>query len=439
MKHVRKYHIGKSGPAPCDAQTGKCPYGGGTEHFRTHEDAAEFEYGSKVQLTKINGTIGRIKPHFDIRKASFNVFTIDKAATLETKNRGEYSELYALQHFLSEEESHFSENSKTFEVTAVQAKNHQYLIEQNGDQKNIFFKTPNGIVSKCDLAKHEQTQELLKILVEGSQKTGVNTFSSKMIQDECVRLGFSNGRVPKAPSHSKTDLRVWDENGCERRLSVKSYLGRNPGLMSASTASVVSYPAHAPKNISPSDCHALAEKASKAKSYSQAYKILKNAGVRFDSSVGVPDHPKFRKNLECIDPNAQKAYSKALFQMVDKDTSIQDDPKLVKAYHKTLGNFAHGMTYTRNPPKSEQVTDFLTVKSDGSVMIQNFPNVEETGSNLASRVEFMAPAKARSFGGGTVEYIDGKFIFKLNSNVEIYETVEKRTKKIRNTNRGKLK
>lgn len=423
--HVKKDN---SGVAKCKAKPGNCPLGGANEHFESEEDGLESIYGTAASnnLTKTANGVGRPKPNFDYSEYTMMWYSLEKGATDERKNKGEFSEMYALNVLLSNNELHPGPGSKSFTPTAVQAKNHQYIIDENfeydeGERRMVYVKPPNGKVVELTPISQENLDDLGEGIKRGARGAGT-TFKCQAVKDAAVRVGFTNERIPKAPSESKVDLRAWDENGDERRLSVKSYFGYDPALMSASAqSSELKYSASLPEGMSEDDANNLIAKT-EGLSTKEKVKALRRAGVSFDPDSGVPSSEAFRKNLESTDANAQKAYSRALFSVADSETEMSEDLK--PAYNRTLGAFAHGMTYSTRQPEHEKVTDFMVIRPNGGASIYNFGSEEETGEHFAKRAKFSEPAKSKA-KSGELTFENGKFTMNLNSNVSISQVPRK--------------
>jgi len=407
-----KIHIGRNGkPGKCTADPGNCPFGGSNEHFENEEQAYEAEYaGAGVALTKTNGQLGRPMPEFDHNTAKFSIFRMDEGAKPETKNKGEYSELHALATCLSDREMIFNAGSEPFEITAVQAKNHKYKIVDEDGEKAVYLQDPIGDVYSITTADDDRLNDLSNAISKGKK-----TFKSPTVQAECVRLGFLNGRIPKAPAGDKSDLSVWDENGKEHRLSIKSYLGHDPALMSASKGSEMTYEADLPDGMTQEDAESLV-KETEEMSTKEKIKYLKNKGIEFDPDSGAPTHEKFKKNLESVDPDSQRAYSRGVFSIADSNTEMSDDLK--EPFNKTIGAFSTRMTYTEKVPQGKEITDFMTINQNGRASIMNFEDDRQAGEYFSKRLTFSEPADSK-FPSGKLNVKNGRISLLLNSNASI--------------------
>lgn len=411
------FHIGPKGPAPCKAKTpGGCPFGGSNEHFDTLEGATENHYGHlAVSFTKN----GAPKPEVDHNKAKFGFIKLDEGSTLEKKNKGEFAEAYALDGLVSNNKLHFAYGTEPFTVTAVQAKNHVYSINPD-DPDDIVVQPPDGSVysvSRQDDEALEYTRD--QIQAGGGVRREGSAFSSSHIQYRMTSMGFTNGRVPKSPSESKSDLSAWDENGQEHRISVKSYMGSNPALASASKASEMTYSSSLPEGMSDGEAQTIVDET-KDMSTQERVKHLKRKGITFDPDSGEPTHDKFKRNLDSLNSEgtAQKAYSRGLFTVADSNTEMSDDLK--EDYSRTLGAFSRRMRYTDVEPKGREVTDHMSISRTGMMSINSFKSDEEAGAYYTKRARFSEPAKGK-FPSGDVEVKDGRAVLRLNSNISISE------------------
>lgn len=422
------FHVNKKGvKGKCGAKSKEsCPYyddkdqNGG--HFGTEEEIEEYVSNkfSQPELSKglysYNVNIGekgarepqtmteafsRPEPNFSYSTFSFGEpFTLDSGAKLESKNKGEYSEMAALVSVLSEKSVHVSTFSPNkWEPSSVSIGNMEYIIRQDEEDPDdpdykpkpmVFCRpvdsdpsTPGKRVLSAD--DTETSSYLIDAIKSGSSTA--RTFGSPSIQRACVAFGFTDGRVPKAPSSSKADMVVWDKEGKEHRVSVKSYLGSDPALTSPSKSSAVRWETRSP--LSKEETKGLVEELNNSTNLtpSDKFKILKKRGILFSADEGSPVSKSFKENMNNLGEGPRKAYSKALFNIVDSSTGYPDsDPNLKKDWNTTLDAFSRGMTYTDMETKDKWVTDFMTISQDGKTRVHNFSNEQECGEYMAKRI-----------------------------------------------------
>ena len=391
---MAKYHISRRGePALCHAER-NCPLGGASEHFPTPEAAYDYLAVTHAVLTSplTRKDLRASMPVFSEEGVDWErTFTLDADAVEETKNKGEYSELYAAAHLLSSEKPTFAPRSQRFEVAAMRVGGREFAVDKREGSHRVLTRA----AGEEQAAAVEDPADKLNAIYSDISQAASPTFSSDAIRNACVELGFTNGRVPKAVSKSKADLIVWDSEGKEHRISVKSFMGHNPALINASKQAQIAYGARIPEGVDEEKLKAML--ASPSHSTKAKVAALKRLGIEFDPTKGKPLEEKFRENLKKVDPRATRAYCAAAWEAADSDYKVP--PAFEKAYHRTLHAFATRMTHSSMEPEEDAVTDFLSVHPNGSMTIRNFRTPEAAGKYFAERVRFQEPSKARHTTG----------------------------------------
>lgn len=416
------FHISASGsPVPCKATVNACPRGGGQKHFEDKEQALAY-------IARESNPVGRAKPAFDYSAAKskfLSAFKLDEGAKLESKNKGEFCEIYVPFVLAKDQSPIFAHGSEHWDIAAMRLGVNDYIFHED----EVFVETAGGTVAKVETGQHTTTDEVFKDIygAEARKKTTTRTgaasngnsyASTRNIQEAAVALGFTDGLVPKAPSAVKPDLIAWDTEGRQHRISVKSYLSGSSSataILNAAQASSIDYSAPLPEGMTAEAAEALAAKLTGQKS-ADVVAELKRHGVRFNAEDAETFDKDLSTNLNHIHPDAEKVYKEKLLSTADKAYVPQER---TEAYKKMLTAFATRMTPKRLDPEREAITDFATVHPDGKVIFTNFSTVDELDTYIHDRAELGTGSAAK------VSVRDGKLVLNLTGQAAL--TRNKRT------------
>lgn len=408
-----KIHInGKGEPGVCHAEHGGCPFG---EHFDTKEEArAHYELEMSHKTLDVNKPSKIEKPSFSIDDEDFSfVLKKDENATEERKNKGEYSEIYVAHFFMNSPEKILTENgSKPLTIESMTLGKGNNKVDYIVDDGYFFMELSNVVDEngRKKIVSQKANSESSKDVYNAISK-GRGAFGSPAIQTGCVSMGFTDGRVPKASSSVKADIVCWDDKGEQRRISVKSYIGSNPTLINASKSSQMFYETKLPEGMSEETALKILDEIKDIKSTKEKLKYLAREGIDFDPTLGKTESSVFKKNLDSISSNAEKAYAAAVFTAVS-DKKIPKE--LTEDYGNVLQNFATKMTHTTIVSDDDSITDFAVVTPTGNVKIMNFDTEEKATKYFTPRVSFSEPAKGK-FDSGVFEIKDGSIKLMINA------------------------
>jgi hypothetical protein len=397
-------------PGLCRATAGRCPFGSKEEHYSSAEEArAAFEEQQTSPQALAGATLtplgkqDALRPVFSPRPGILRSgFTLSSDATPETKNRGEYSELYATQLLLMEQ-GFTTASGTSLEVesmvvgpVAYRKIGQRVLAEnQQGEQAWLTAHADNAAL-------------MLRGILGGEGRT----FFSAEMQAGAVTMGFTDGRVPKALSSGKTDVVVFDRQGQRRNISIKSHLGRIPAIINASKSSYIGYSMAIPRRMSKAEAEAAV--ASISRSYrSAAHRVaaLKELGVTFAPRRGSFTKEGLGEQLNTVHPQAEAAYAAHLYAMADR--SYTPPEKLAPAYRALLGAFARRFNHSSGFVQAgTEVTDMLVVHRSGEATLHSARTDAEAGALLAPKVR-MEEHIARFPSELTIK--DGKIHLQLNA------------------------
>ncbi len=351
-------------------------------------------------------------------------------------NKGEWSELYAILHMLSEPDLTIVDNNleeitdKLYSIKNVSVKEQKntikYVLENNMDVQVYFNNDIKQLISKEEISLNK------KLIFDGiinSTKgkgafeiSGSNAILSKMTPDGLL----------KASSYSKADLQamVLDNRlGEEKELkySIKSSLGRPATILNASTQTNFIYEV---KGISIDDIDKINSIKTKTKLLDRIKMIKKlNGDIKF---VKV-QNANFEYNLKLIDSNMPTYLGDALLNSYEKDTKNLKSLFLMSSKFndetfalKKLGDFLEGISFGFFPSKKwNGINDvnggFIVVKQNGSVVILDLVYYRnEVRKYLIDRTKFESPSTPRYKMLELFEK-DGKIYFTLNLQIRYYE------------------
>ena len=415
------YHITKSGNvAECNATIRNCPLGGA--HFSNEDEAYQWlEVDSGGVFESISSTIYS-RPTWDYSSAGFRGFQLNPDAVDEKKNKGDYSEVYGAFYLVSEK----SENvgfygQKPWILESMVLGDRDQKTEIIRDEEGyLYINNGEKIISISPFSETE-IKSLHEKIQKGPTSDG-STFHIPEMKEKCVRIGLTDGKIPKAPSKSKADLICWDDRGIEHRISIKSFIGFNPTLINVSQASETKFVTSLPNGVSESEIKEYLEKASQNKTPTkEIVSELKRKGIVFNPEEGIfssgttpqgKDYD-FGQQLDSIDPEARKAYSCAVFQVADSNVEIPSSKK--DAYYKTLATFATRMTHTELGNKTSAVNEFMFINGrSGTPELRKFSDDLECGEYFSKRLSFSEASKGGS-RSGVFEVENGKISLILNS------------------------
>lgn len=429
---MKRIHISKKGlPATCTAAEGQCPLN--SEHFNTVEEAHKSiennlleEFGGAFnQVSKFD-----MPPNFEMKISSYtDYFKLNSETKPESKNKGEYSELYAAYYLLNGRKIFTPTGVKPLSINSMRLYRNDskkgsgdgYYVDYrvNVDSEGLrsrFINKEDRTFSYEVLDKEDHDQNIFNFIKKGN---GRSFKSSYAIQQACVELGFEDGMIPKADSKHKADLVGWDDNGEERRISVKSFIGSEPGLINQSKQSAMTFKTKIPDNVDEEEIKDLLNKM-EGQPTKRKVAMLKRMGVNFDPVSGTPVSKAFKNNLDTVDgDNARAAYSAAIWGSVESKYEVPDHLK--NSYRNVLHGFASKMTHSEIVSDDKAVTDWMIINKDGRATVYNFKNEQETGKFFERRVKFSEGNKQRDKKTGSFEIKDGHIEFYMNTVGVFYE------------------
>lgn len=404
-------HINKRGqPGECRAVKA-CPFGGEQRHCESVEEI--YSLIEREQTIALRG-----EPTFTLDEVPVNensVYTLDPHAQLESKNKGEFAELYVAHSILSDHRLKFAPGSTTWTPRSLRVGVNDYKRVPEG----WYVETANKDVSFLHLKEAEVSSENVFVDIKSAntrrraedenQATGNSYISTPTIQQAAVNLGFTDGKVPKAPSNLKADLIAWDKRGHTKRISIKSYLSGSatPAILSVSNSGSINYSAKRPEGMTDDEVIDIIFEANNKTASADALAVLKKHGITFSPQESSAHNPQLARNLKRVHPQAMEAYSTRLLASASKSTKWSKD--LDQAYKATLTAFATRMTPQTLSPKSESITDFMTVHGNGEIEVRNFKSNEALEEYVSDRSDITTGGKT------TVAYENGEFILNLKA------------------------
>lgn len=431
-----KFHVNSKGEsAVCHATVGNCPFGE-SEHFPSKElvDAyiekknnglfgnathSKKSRKNKTKEIKTGAPIVLTEPNFDENEASWSGFPHDSSVVKEKKNKGEYSEFYAAMFLLAGEEPYYSNGAKPLKIRSMvlgeKDNLNEYRIVHDGDYRDVYIKSPHETIDGKNIAvalvKKEDSDHVFDSIMKGKGRS----FHSSAIQAATMKLGFPDGKIPK--STSKADLIAWDEDGNQRRISVKSFAGSNPALINASQQSEMTYTTKIPSNLTESEVVKLIS-LMENKTTKEKIAALKRVGIKFDPNNGVPRGENMESNFNSLHVDAMKAYSNSVWTAADSKHVMPEELK--QANRKVLSAYASQMNHSGFYSDEEKVTDWLFINKNGRAVVHNFSNDEAAGHFFERRVKFNEP-DANRHKTGVFNVKNGEIKFTINTYAELSE------------------
>ena len=351
-------------------------------------------------------------------------------------NKGEWSELYAILHMLSEPDLTIVDDNleeitnELYSVKNLSVKEQEniikYVLENNMDVQVYFNDDIKQLISKEEISFNK------KLIFDGIihsingngafEISGSNAILSKMTPDGLL----------KASSYSKADLQaiVLDNRlGEEKELkySIKSSLGSPATILNASMQTNFIYEVN---GISKNDIEKINSINTRTKLLDRIKMIRSLNG---DINFVKVQNDNFEYNLKLIDSNMPNYLGDALLNSYEKATKNLKSLFLMSSKFddetfalKKLGDFLEGISFGFFPSqKWDGINDvnggLIVVKRNGSVVILDLVYYKnEVRKYLIDRTKFDSPSTTRYKMLELFEK-DGKIYFTLNLQIRYSE------------------
>jgi len=344
-----------------------------------------------------------------------------------TGNTGEWSELYALMHILSNGGMYAADSSQNkiedifYEVIKAILHNQSGKILYLKDDKNITASL-NGEV--LGVVKQDKLRKILKEMFSALKEKNEGRAYELSTGEDALNLLFKNGIKASSSKKKDIDLVLLDIKTKiptpETGFSIKSQLGSPSTLINASKATNFTFEVLDENGQIPQTIPKLHPK-----------NVKDNIGLLLEEGYQLKlfgvDSVIFEKNLKLIDANLPEYLASILISYYSRrankisdlvgETSFSDKNHARFKIKEFLSTMALGMM-----PNKEwdgiltTLGGFILVKSDGDVLCYYLYNLDEFREYLISITKLETPSTTR-YGIGSIYQESGKYFLKLNLQV----------------------